>query len=790
MFFNILKKDLKRKKVMNIILLLFIILSSMFVASSVNNISTVSSSLDNYFEEANAPDYFAATIDKSSVEPIENVLDNIKEIDSYGIEHILYGSSDNILYNEEPLESINNTTVVMSFDDRKINYFNTNNKIINEIEKGKVLVSGKFLKKNDLKIGDKLQFVFGDKKIELELAGSFKDAVLGSDMMGMFRFLLNDEDYNVLKESNMYNDYSGCLLYIKTNDIRAIDQALGEGSSNVIFNGSISMVRTTYVMDMVIAGVLLVVSVCLILIAFVVLSFTISFTLTEEYREIGVMKAIGIKNNKIRLLYLIKYFTLAVIGSILGLIISIPFGNMLLKSVSEVIVMKNDNLVVINILCSIIVVIIIMLFSYLCTRKVKKYSPVDAIRSGTTGERFNKKSALKLSKSKIKPAGFMAINDVLSSPKRFIIIKLIYGLCLLLLLVIVNTVNTLKSGSLVNNFGITQSDVYYLNDAKQMTFIKENGKEEIIDYIDDIKNTLKKNDMEAKCIIEIIYKLSLSYNDNSYKSQTIQGINTTTDMYNYYKGTAPQNINEIAITPLISEKLAATIGDTVTIHLPTGDQEFIITGLFQSMNNQGEGVRIHEDLEIDMIHSSGSFAFQINFNDECSDNEIKNRIRKLKEIFPEGKFQTASEYVETMVGVVDTLNSVKVLIIAVVIVVVMLVTVLMELSFITKEKSEIAILKAMGFKEKTIIKWHALRFVLVTIIAAILAILLSYPATYLAITPIFKMMGAYFGIKYEINLIDICLIYPLIILTVSIISAIITALYSNKIKASDASSIE
>lgn len=790
MFFNILKKDLKRKKVMNIILLLFIILSSMFVASSVNNISTVSTSLDNYFKEADAPDYFAATIDKSSVEPIENVLDNIKEIDSYGIEHILYCSSDNILYNEEPLESINNTTVVMSFDDRKINYFDTNNKIINEIEKGKVLVSGKFLKKNDLKIGDKLEFVFGDKKIELELAGSFKDAVLGSDMMGMFRFLLNDEDYNVLKESTMYNDYSGCLLYIKTNDIRAIDQALGAGSTNVIFNGSISMVRTTYVMDMVIAGVLLVVSVCLILIAFVVLSFTISFTLTEEYREIGVMKAIGIKNNKIRLLYLIKYFTLAVIGSILGLIISIPFGNMLLKSVSEVIVMKNDNLVVINILCSIIVVIIIMLFSYLCTRKVKKYSPVDAIRSGTTGERFNKKSALKLSKSKIKPAGFMAINDVLSSPKRFIIIKLIYGLCLLLLLVIVNTVNTLKSGSLVNNFGITQSDVYYINDAKQMTFIKENGKEEIIDYIDDIKNTLKKNDMEAQCIIEILYKLSLSYNDNSYKSQTIQGINTTTDMYNYYKGTAPQNINEIAITPLISEKLAATIGDTVTIHLPTGDQEFIITGLFQSMNNQGEGVRIHEDLEIDMIHSVGSFAVQINFNDECSDNEIKNRIRKLNEIFPEGKFQTASEYVETMVGVVETLNSVKVLIIAVVIVVVMLVTVLMELSFITKEKSEIAILKAMGFKEKTIIKWHALRFVLVTIIAAILAILLSYPATYLAITPIFKMMGAYFGIKYEINLIDICLIYPLIILTVSIISAIITALYSNKIKASDASSIE
>lgn len=614
--------------------------------------------------------------------------------------------------------------------------------------------------------------------------------MLGSDMMGMYRFIMNPEDFNILEESNMFIDYSGCLLYIKSNDINAIDRALGQSNTNVIFNGSISMVRTTYVMDMVIAGVLLVVSVCLILIAFVVLSFTISFTLTEEYREIGVMKAIGIKNNKIRLLYLIKYFTLAVIGSIIGLIISVPFGNMLLKSVSEVIVMKNDNLVIINVLCSILVIAVIMLFSYLCTRKVKKYSPVDAIRSGTTGERFNKKSVLKLSDSKLKPSGFMALNDVVSSPKRFIIIKLIYGLCLLLLLVLVNTVNTLTSGNLVTSFGITESDVYYLNDAKQMTFIKENGKEELLDYIDFVEDKLEENNMPAKCIYEVLFKLSLTYKDNSCKSQTIQGINTTTDMYSYYEGSAPQNVNEIAITLLISEKLGVTIGDTVTIHLPTGDQEFIVTALFQSMNNQGEGVRIHEDLEINMIHSVGGFAVQINFDDECNDNEIKYRIKEMKKIFTEGEIKTAGEYVKQMVGVVDTLNSVRTLILAVVIIVVMLVTVLMELSFITKEKGEIAILKAMGFKNSFIIKWHTLRFVIVTIIAALLAILLSYPVTYLSITPIFKMMGAYFGIKYEISILEVCLIYPLIILVVSIISAIVTALYTNKIKASDASSIE
>ena len=50
MYRNILKKDLKRKKTMNVILVLFIILSTMFISSSVNNMLTVTGALDDYFD--------------------------------------------------------------------------------------------------------------------------------------------------------------------------------------------------------------------------------------------------------------------------------------------------------------------------------------------------------------------------------------------------------------------------------------------------------------------------------------------------------------------------------------------------------------------------------------------------------------------------------------------------------------------------------------------------------------------------------------------------------------------
>ena len=56
MYLSILKKDLKRKKTMNCILLLFIILSAMFAASSVNNIMAVLTGRDSYFDKAGVKD--------------------------------------------------------------------------------------------------------------------------------------------------------------------------------------------------------------------------------------------------------------------------------------------------------------------------------------------------------------------------------------------------------------------------------------------------------------------------------------------------------------------------------------------------------------------------------------------------------------------------------------------------------------------------------------------------------------------------------------------------------------
>ena len=74
MFLRILKKDIKRKKTMNIILLIFVILAVTFMASSANNLITVSTALDHYLEKAGIPDYWFATMNSSDTQGLKSLL--------------------------------------------------------------------------------------------------------------------------------------------------------------------------------------------------------------------------------------------------------------------------------------------------------------------------------------------------------------------------------------------------------------------------------------------------------------------------------------------------------------------------------------------------------------------------------------------------------------------------------------------------------------------------------------------------------------------------------------------
>ena len=208
------------------------------------------------------------------------------------------------------------------------------------------------------------------------------------------------------------------------------------------------------------------------------------------------------------------------------------------------------------------------------------------------------------------------------------------------------------------------------------------------------------------------------------------------------------------------------------------------------MHNMGEGVRFYKDEQLDFRYAGGCFGIQINYRDDSGKTALAERKALLEKLYPNAKIFTPGEYINYMIGdIAGQLNSVKMLILGIVLGINMLVAVLMVKSFITREKSEIALLKAIGFENNSLALWQTMRIGIVLLVSVITGALLSSPLSTLIITPVFRMLGAY-SIEFEIRPLEVYAVFPLIVLSLTALAAFISAQGLRKISSAEISNNE
>lgn len=782
MYTDILKKDLKRKKTMNLILLLFIILAVTFISSSVNNVISVSTALDSYFKKAEVPDYWICVSDMKEVEKIEDYIKGEGlELFSQELNQI---EPERILINGKKIDYT--STIVLSDNKNTVKIFDEADAQIKEVKDGEIYATSELFSRCGLKEGERIQINKGGITKNFILKEKTKDAFFSSSMVGMTRLLISESDYRALSGED---DVKIQSIGIFTDDVEKFTDKFNARQFNTVFSNPKSVIKTMYIIDMVQAAVILIVSVCLILISLVILRFTINFTMSEEFREIGVMKAIGIPNHKIRGLYIVKYLAIAAVGGMIGLAASIPFGKLLISGVSRNIIVSGGGGYMINILCAVAVVGIILLFGYLCTGRIKKLTPIDAIRNGEKGERYKRKGILRLGRTKAAPVWFMAVNDILSGLRRFSVLIVIFTLGILLIIIPVNTNNTLQSDSLLSWFSMAPCD-QVIN--KELLLNNENKNyEKIENNLNEIKEKLAQSDIKADVFMELLFRMNISYKDKVSTSLAFQGSGDVTAAdYSYLKGSAPKKADEVGISHVIADRLGADIGDTVEINIGSEIRKYMVTAIFQTMNNMGEGIRFYQDEKLDYNYAAGSFGIQIRYTDGPDAKQLSERKEELKKIFPAYEVYTPGEYISHMIGDIgEQMQGLKQLILLVVICINILVTVLMVKSFITKEKGEIGMLKAVGFRDMQLVCWQTLRIGIVLFAAVLIGTVAATPLSKMTSGQIFKLMGAA-SIEFEVVPAEVYVLYPLIVFAATILAGFLTACQIHKISALETSNIE
>lgn len=782
MFFQILKKDLKRKKAMNVILLLFIILATTFLSGSVSSLITVANAVDYFGEVTNVSDYFVITNADERVDAWAEESENIKD----------YEKADMIMltqdvYHNDKKVNLGAKSLVTVLNSKYNFVVNKKNKRINKVEKGQIILNNATAEKNNLSIGDVLKCNYCGINMEFELVDICKDMVFGSASMGSPRILVNEEDFKTMTSKEWINVFS--FYSIQTDDVDALEKDLNSKGFPIQTSISLTMLRGVFVLDMMVAAILTIVSVILIIIAFLVLRFTITFTVQEDYKEIGIMKAIGLKNTSIQKIYLIKYIFISLIGVIIGIGAGIPFSDLMISSIKNNMALESATVhLAINILCGVIIFVVILAFCWLCIGKLRKFTAMQAIRFGVSGQRFKKKSHLSLHKSKVPTLIFMAINDIMSETKRYIMLIIVFILGSLLIILPLNAANTLADESLIKMFGIEKCGVF-IDDGQLTQYGMERDKEKLSARIDELEKIYADNGVDVELYIDCWYYPSIYKDgkDDAFALAGIQTLNYDPEDLIFAEGEVPKEENEIAISSMIMEQKGYKVGDTVHVIIGPEEKEYKITGSMTSMMNMGHTVRFSPKAKLDFNYVVSVMNFQGNF---AKGADTSKNLKLMKKATPDYKILSCKDYAGTLVGsVTDSIDAIKMFVIILVLIINCLITVLMVKTFLVKDVGGISLLKNLGFSNKSIRVWQMLRILIVLVLAILVSIPISIPLNNVANNLSFGMMGAK-NVESVVVVFEVFVICPLVLLVGTAVSALLSSGGIKKISFREINNIE
>ena len=790
---RILKKDMKRRKSVNIILFIFITLASIFLSSSVNNILVVSSAVEYYMDRANVPEVSFFTSGRDEEKEIKEWIEKEgPQVRSYENRLLVILAGKGITLVRDGTEtSFNTNGATIYLDTPDTDYC----KVFDEdgrgfsLNDGEIAMTSGMMERNGLVAGDKIRIVEGSTDKEFTVKLSTKDAGFGNDMAGMTRLIVNQSDFSLYKD-NPEADLIG-LYYVDTGDQAEFVRALNDQGFMTMMN---AVTRSTYAMaysfDMVMASLLILIGICLILIAMLVLRFTLVFTIEEDYREIGIMKAVGMKDFAIKKLYLIKYFVLVAAGSLIGLAASVPVSSFMVKGVSKNMIMEDASANLwINIICTLLIILIVMLFCYGCTNKLNKVSAIAAIRGGQTGERYARRGGLRLHRRGRMPvAVFLGINDMMSHVRRYLVMIITFGISFVLITIPLNTINTMKSKEMASKFCLDPDSAVYVKDIEKHGEGSFKTSKDLLKGMERVKAELQEKGYDAQLTGIPIFFLQYEEPGKAGKNKiaTVQALGPNTDFLTYQEGEAPVLENEIAFSKDIMKETGWKIGDSIEAAINGKSEKFIITGIFSDYTQLGRSARMNPKTDCSSEIMVDYWSILVDMDTEGSQREVADKLSRL---LPDYSWSDAQEVIDRNVGgVQQSIQDMMVPMTAMLCAVIMLITYLMERLFVVREKGEIAMMKSIGYRNGYIRLWQTLRMIWAAVISMAAAVPLSLLANQFILKPIFAIMGAELNI--QVVPWQVYGVYPGILTAGIIIAAVIGTINVKKINIRELSNLE
>lgn len=452
----------------------------------------------------------------------------------------------------------------------------------------------------------------------------------------------------------------------------------------------------------------------MLLITIIIISFFIRNTILNEYSSIGTYKSVGFTNQEIMGFYQKSYAFVGIIsiiiGSLLGLPMSVFIGRIVMEYIGEY------SLSIVSIYSTVFVIFIISLilvFSiWLALMKIRKITPVDAFRVGTSSSKAKlKKSLIKNAHSAIS----MALNDIFKYKSRSTIIVIIVGTSFFIAIMLINL--CISFDRMENNAPAWISepgcDCFITNEDNALS-------EELINYV--------KNSPYVDTYItgELFSKVRVVSNDKNINIKYANVANFNTFDYDltgisYTNGRPPENKDEVAIDSHTLKNTDYDIGDYITLTINDKKTNLMISGIYDTMMTPSLSFvsSTFSDVPKELYYTTVG----INLKNEKDISAFRTDI---EEHFSDYKFETMLDFVDDIkVSIMSIMIPVTLIIIVIFFAFTLLNIINMIVMNNNEQQRNFGIMKAYGFTNGYIIRRNVYRITILSVLGLIISAILN-----------------------------------------------------------------
>ena len=451
---------------------------------------------------------------------------------------------------------------------------------------GEIAVPIYFMQEKQLKIGDNVRISNLPFEMDFTIAAFVRDALMNPAIIHSKRFVVNGADYAELAGHFQEKEY---LIEFRLTDAGRLDEFSAAYLASSLPKKGEALDESVFKLfnaltDGIVAGMVIVLSLLLMIIAILCLRFTMLATIEEDYREIGVMKAIGIAQGDIKRIYLSKYMAMGVLASLLGYLASLVSHQYLAANILLYIGHASKSLLhyAIPVVAAASIALIVVLACLLILRRVNRITAVEALRSSGTGESVKNIKFLRLGHSRLSDINILlGLRDVVQRFRMFGLLCFVFFFSACIVIIPIHFLTTMTSPTFISYMGIGQSDIRI--DLRQS--------EEIVGRFERVIATIA-NDPEVERFAPMMtspFEIVLS--NGKVETINIETGDFTLFPLDYLDGVAPQNEGEIALSFLKAQDMGKGVGDAVTLLVDGQKQPLQVTGIYQDVTHGGSDVK-------------------------------------------------------------------------------------------------------------------------------------------------------------------------------------------------------